>query len=265
VRGRIGLVLLCVGGLAVAAGLLWFAFAPVEANPAKRVAHADKHTPKTSVMRRTPPLTASDKRPRQVGKTMRSIKASMPRDWYAGLPAAERVLGKRIQDAQDSGDRSAVFSAARAALKSGSAEVRQAAVDALSLQDGEETVPLLTKFLSDPDESVASAAYFAWDSAVDGLEGDDKKLDAVKGALTATKSEEHIKSAVSKLEMFDRSRAIRELAELARNGRGPIAAAAKASYETVTGEPFTDWATARLNAISTEREAAEREADSTTN
>lgn len=247
-------------GAAAVVGLLYFAFAPVEDAEIETNRDSskseDKSTAKITEVAPVAKKTENKGKPSSIAKRpRRPPKMEAPKDWFENLPAKDRNVAKRIQDAQDADDQAAVFAAAEDALSSKNDEVRESAVSALSLQ-GEAAMPYLLKFVGDRNANVADSAYRAWDDAVDGVDGDLNKLAAIKTALPLVQSEEHIKSAVGKIEMFDQSRAIRELAKLAR-GDGKAAEAARESYENVTGEPFESWAAAELKAIAIDSDNAE--------
>jgi len=257
-NGKAGMALGIGAGAIVVGGLLYFALAPVEDAERRAEVRAERQNSRQisdgKAVKTSGLVDESGVDNEKSARAARpKIRMRVAKDWFADLPSSkDRAIAKRIQDAQDADDREAVLKAAEDARLSTNAEVRQAAVEALSLQ-GEAAIKVLMNFVGEEDKDVADSAYRAWDDAVDGLEGDFQKRDAVREVLHYVNDEEHIKSAVSKIESFDQVCAIRELANLAKEG-GKAAAAAKESYESVTGEPFESWAAAELKAISIDRD-----------
>jgi len=250
-----------VGGIAFAAaaigGLLYLALAPVateEVSERDGELRAKKREGgiKTVKAAKRPRASRFSDGAEPAYRTKSHVAAA--EEWYSNLPPADREMGKRIQDAQDADNREAILKAAADALSSKSDEVRQSAVDALSMQ-GEAAMPLLLQYTGDKNKDVADTAYRAWDDAVDGMDAEIFKANAVMAGLESLSDKEHIESAVRKIEMFDRDRAIRALANLAKDG-GKAAKAAKESYENLTGEKFKSWAAAELKAMSIEHDNA---------
>jgi len=257
-NGKVGMGLGIVAGAVVVGGLLYLALAPVEDAEVRAEARAQRQkSGQVSADRKSKKSRFVDEAEVSYKKTDASARTKprmqAPKDWFADLPAKDRAIAKRIQDAQDADNREAILKAAEDALSSQNADVRKAAVDALSMQ-GEAAIQPLLKFIVDKDKDVADSAYHAWDDAVDNnVDGDLDKLGAIQTVLAVAKDKEHVKSAVGKIEMFDQSRAIRELAKLAKEG-GKASEAARESYENVTGEPFESWAAAELKAMAIDRD-----------
>jgi len=265
-NGKVGMVLGIGAGAAVVGGLLYLAFAPVDISEEQAETRKEKlragqiaASKKAGKSKFAEEAEVDDKK--SDGKARPVVRMRAPDDWFEKLPSAkDRAIAKKIQDAQDADNREAVFKAAEEALSSKNAEVRQAAVEALSLQ-GEAAIQPLLNFVGDSNKDVAESAYRAWDDAVDGIDAEVYKMAAVREVLQRVNNEEHVKTAVSKIETFDRERAIRELAKLAQEG-GKVSKAAKESYEQVTGEAFESWEAAELKALAIARENAEAEGDS---
>jgi len=265
-NGKVGMVLGIGAGVAVVGGLLYLAFAPVDiseeqAETRKEKQRAGQITVSKKARKSKFAEEAEVDYKKSEGKAKPVVRMRAPEDWFAKLPSSkDRAIAKKIQDAQDADNREAVFKAAEEALSSKNAEVRQAAVDALSLQ-GEAAIQPLLNYVGDSNKDVAESAYRAWDDAVDSLDAEVYKMSAVREVLQRVNDEEHVKEAVSKIETFDQERAIRELAKLAQED-GKVSEAAKESYEQVTGEPFESWEAAQLKALVVARENAEAEGDS---
>lgn len=210
-----------------------------ESNKSKRVHRYQKNGAKKNAV--------SNERKAEMKK--RLIRKEM----FEHLSGEDRKLANTIQDALDNEDFEATSKLANEALKSDNAEVRQHAVEALGWF-GEQALPELTAWMSDPDEDVAQAAMSQWSSALSEVEkpldrfniafaafqtiSDADNLETIGQELSNTASELIDGEDNEKVASQRRVEIVQLLAETIIDGAEKNSAAAREAYEDITGNSW---------------------------
>ena len=153
------------------------------------------------------------------------------------LSPKDQKLADAIQDALDAEDFKAVKAVAEDAANSGSADVRQRAVDALQWF-GPEAMPELTLFMADADEDVREGACSAWTMALSQVEDPKTKGDLVLAAMEIVRSRDNLEMMVMEINDLAEAKQVEILKTLIAGKNATAAAVAREHYEFVTGEPY---------------------------
>ena len=181
-------------------------------------------------------------------------KPTLSREMFSHLPEAARKLANNIQDALDDENLEDITALAAEAMESDSSELRQHAVEALGWF-GEEALPELTVWMSDPDEDVAQVAMEQWCSALSEVEKAEDRLNIAFAAfqtISDINNLENIGTEISNTatELIDgapneetasqrRIEVVQALAEMIVDGPEKNGNAAKEAFEDITGSKWT--------------------------
>lgn len=160
------------------------------------------------------------------------------------LPPEERKIAIGLRDGLENENLASVAKFSLMARESGNVDIRSQAVDALNWF-GVRAISNLTPFLADPDEGVASDARFAWEAGLSEIEDDDIKRSFLETAMSMISDREMLDSiAMNFNEMEDQGAAVESLVKIIDEGDEAGKAAAQEAYEFITGESWSDRATA---------------------
>lgn len=106
-------------------------------------------------------------------------------------------------------------------------------------------MPEIVPFLRDPDPDVASDALQQLEAAIGELDGDDQDVaDVIRLAMREVQDADSLALIAGYLDKLDSAIAVDAIIGIVADG-GPGADAAKAAYETVTGETWNGEEAAR--------------------
>lgn len=160
------------------------------------------------------------------------------------LSPAERKIAVGLRDGLENEDLSAVAKFAVLAGESGNVEIRAQAVDALNWF-GERALSSLTGFLNDPDEEVASGARMAWEKGLSEIENESIQRAYLETAMPLIANREMLDSIAMNFNgMDDKGAAVESLVKIIESGNSDGSAVAKETYEFITGEKWSDKASA---------------------
>ncbi len=240
-RGGVPLYCWAVAALAAVAAA-WLAFALLRA-PSAEQDSGDGDAPSARVAKRRAARKArlaagrADRpRPVRERRARPAARAAAP-EGEMPLSAEDQRLSDGIQSALDDENLGSVRQLAELAAKSGSAEVRRDAVDALAWF-GEKALVELTMFMADPDGDVRDAACDAWRTAVSQIEDPEARGDIALMGMKAVRSRDHLEFMVMEINDLSNSRQIRILEDLIGGENQVAASVAREHYEFVTGEPY---------------------------
>ena len=230
-----------VAALAIAALFLFRGTEEEDRKPAAPRSAAAKHEPK----QRAPKPKIKAPSAEKVAK-----KRAKAADIFKGLTGADRSLAEAIQDALDEDDFKKVCSLAESVMKHENPEVRRLAVEALG-SFGEEALPELTVWMSDPNEEVAQEAMSQWSGGLAEVEKPENRYDIALAAFKTISDADTLGTIGMELsyaanELIDneedeavaskrRIGVIQSLGEIILGGQEKNAAAAREAYEDITG------------------------------
>ena len=152
--------------------------------------------------------------------------------------SADERLSDSLQRAALDGDLAEARRLAEKALLSTNADVRESAVSTLGWF-GEESLPELTAFLSDGDETVRREAMGQWKIALGSLEDEKQRESIVRMTMKGLRDPEVIAEVAGELPGISERGAIRILNEMIRSGNRALAAQAFETYKFITGKDYT--------------------------
>ena len=127
---------------------------------------------------------------------------------------------------------------AESAVDSENRELREAVVEAIGWF-GEDALIELMPYLSDPDEDIADSAQSHWMAGLQEMNDDGEKAGLIEMTLMALRNQDMIEDVASELVGIDELAAIQVLVDLIEAG-GPAVEVAKETYNTITGEDWSD-------------------------
>ena len=180
-------------------------------------------------------------------------KPAFTKEMFDHMPEADRKLANNIQDALDDEDLEEISALAEEAQKSENPELRQHAVEALGWF-GEEALPELTVWMSDPDEDVAQEAMNQWTSALSEVEKAEDRFEIAFAAFRTISDVNNLESIGTEIsnaatELIDgapneeaaskqRVNVVQLLAEMIVDGPEKNGNAAKEAFEDITGSKW---------------------------
>ena len=150
----------------------------------------------------------------------------------------EKKAAAKLQDALDSNERSAVFALAEELSGSPNPALRKRAVEALAWF-GKDAIPELFLFMSDPDAEVANEAQSRFEEKIAELDDEREIASTVAIAMKTLSDPDALTAAVQNLNRVDDALAVETLIGVINSCGGAAAAAARESYEFITGEEWT--------------------------
>ena len=155
------------------------------------------------------------------------------------LTEEEREYLKKLRAALEANDNKQIVAIARLAARSGNAEVKGRAIDALGWV-GADALPELTEFLMDDDEDVVQAAIDKWEEAIRECEDEADIINNTMLGMMAIKDE----SACDYLSMNliksgEASLAVEAIVELMACDNEACHGPAKEAYEWITDNEWT--------------------------
>ena len=158
----------------------------------------------------------------------------------------EKVYLKKLRAALEANDNKQIVAIARLAARSGNAEVKGRAIDALGWV-GADALPELTEFLMDDDEDVVQAAIDKWEEAIRECEDEADIINNTMLGMMAIKDE----SACDYLSMNliksgEASLAVEAIVELMACDNEACHGPAKEAYEWITDNEWTGPDAAKL-------------------
>lgn len=155
-------------------------------------------------------------------------------------PAADQKIMRAAQEAIEKDDMQAALALANDALTSRNAELRGMVVDALGWF-GKDALAELLPFMGDRDEDVAENARSQWMSGLQEIDDDGEKAGVVEVALRGLRNKDAVEDVMNELVGIDELAAVQVLVDVILEGKNAAAvAAAKETYNTITGDDFTD-------------------------
>jgi len=154
------------------------------------------------------------------------------------LPPAEQKALRGLREALDGDNAESTIKYAEALRGSASAEVRSEAVSALEWF-GSKSLGVLTRYLGDADEDVASEAQNAWEHCLSEIESDTIKLQYVEVAMSSLDKSSALESLAMNLNQADdEGAAVESIVRIIKSGNNAGAAKAIEAYEFITGESW---------------------------
>ena len=168
---------------------------------------------------------------------------------FGHLKPAEKAIAIKVQEAMDKGDRSAAFSAALKAMEFPSADLRMHAIDAFAWHGGSQTLPHLTKMLTDPATEVSEAALNAVQHVLMGVDDAAAKFKAASMYLDVCKDNADARTvfagimSASSGDLLETAESRKEVIDTVLKfiyGGGDCGEEAKALYHNITGVEWTN-------------------------
>lgn len=153
-------------------------------------------------------------------------------------PEKDQALMRQAREAIDNDDLESARALAAEAVSSPNDELREMAVEALSWF-GKDAMVELMPFMADANEEVAGAAKDGWMSGLQEIDDEGEKAGVIEATMKCIKDGEMLEDIANELIGMDDLAAIQVLADIIEEGGNDAAAkAAKETYNTITGE---DW------------------------
>ncbi len=230
-------IIWCVVGVLIAAALTWLVVAPTgtekqQETPTKEDGKSRKKSfaeAKNQAKKRI----AKKQGAKADAKKKRKIIVEANDD----LTPEEQQRADAIQAAMDADDFKALQAEINAAANSTNAELRQAAVDALSWF-GVKALPELTLFMADRDDDVRNAACDAWTASISEIQDVNLRGSAVLSAMSVVYDRGQLDSMVMEINDMTNQQQLEILTQLIEGKNKLAAEAAKEHYEFVTGEAY---------------------------
>ena len=184
-----------------------------------------------------PPPQKTPQRPSQpVSSVPRKIEPAPP----APAPEPDTRLADALAKAAASEDAQALLKLLEQVRASPDADLRQDAVDAL-IWLGADYLPELMSFTADPDEEVREAALDGCELFIDAIEDESLRARTIKALTTHLTDPDMLETAFAKLESVKESLALEVLGDVLKEGSSAAREAAKAEFESLTGDAFTSF------------------------
>lgn len=155
-------------------------------------------------------------------------------------PEKDQALMCQARDAIDNDDLESARALAADAVSSQNDELREMAVEALSWF-GKDAMVELMQFLADANEEVAEAAKDGWISGLQEIDDEGEKAGVIEAAMKCIRDGEMLEDISNELIGIDDLAGIQVLADIIEEGGNAAATkAAKETYNTITGEDWSD-------------------------
>lgn len=155
------------------------------------------------------------------------------------LSEPEKVYLKQLKEALESDDNKQIIAVARLAVKSGSKEVKEKAIDALGWV-GPDALPELTEFLMDEDEDVVMAAIDKWEEAIRECEEEADIINNTMLGMMAIRDEAACDYlSMNLIKSGEASLAVEAIVQLMQCDNTACHSPAKEAYEWITNQEWT--------------------------
>lgn len=223
--------LVLVPAAVLCGGLLWFALSPGRTSAVRKTAH---ESPARSRL-------IAEVLPKGNSSSAHVGEENAEEGGEVVLSDSDRTIEKRMEAALDAEDWEALRRQVDAVLASDNIQLRRDMVCALGWFD-EKAAAELTRFLNDPDESLASVAFDFWNRATDLVKDEAFRVAVAESAMKALNDVKKLEAVAAKLKRAkNEGVAVDALVRVLESVPAESAAerVARETYEFVTGEPFS--------------------------
>ena len=155
-------------------------------------------------------------------------------------PEKDQALMRQAREAIDNDDLESARALAAEAAASNNDELREMAVEALSWF-GKDAMVELMQFMADANEEVAEEAKSGWMSGLQEIDDEGEKAGVIEATMKCINDGEMLEDIANELIGIDDLAAIQVLADIIEEGGNDAAVkAAKETYNTITGEDWSD-------------------------
>ena len=154
-------------------------------------------------------------------------------------PKEQKQLMRAMSQAMEDDDFSSLRSLSDLVMDCPNAEIRERYVENLGWF-WEQAVPELLGFMADPNEDVAQAAKDQWIDGVQTIENDAEKAVLLINVSKVMTDSEALESFADELIAMDELLALQTIVDTIDSGTPQAVKAVKDTYETITGEEWSD-------------------------